>query len=76
MNQDVKTMTGEETVLYLQDKLRGKKVISVEVGDTILIKECSESFDAWASPIRNVAKQQGISEDAIKEIIQEVRGSA
>ncbi|MFQ6067719.1 MAG: hypothetical protein ACE5K3_10680, partial [bacterium] len=76
MKQDVKTMTGEETVRYLEEKLRGKKVISVEVGDTILIKEFTGSFAEWAFPIWEKARDEGITEEEVNKIIQEVRKSA
>jgi hypothetical protein len=73
MKQDIRTMTGEDTVRYLEKKLKGKTVISVEVGDTILIKESKMSFKKWASPLWVKAKEEGLTEKDISDIIKEAR---
>lgn len=76
MQEGIKTMSSDELLRYLKEKLKGKEIMSVEIGDTILIKEVSESFEKWAAPIWKKAREEKITAEEINRIIQEVRNLA
>ena len=72
----IRTSSGEDTIRYLEKILKGKKVITAEIDDTIIIKQIFEPFKTWASPIWKKAKEEGITEKDIQEIIKEARQRA
>lgn len=72
----IRTSSGEEVIRYLEKILKGKKVITAEIDDTIIIKQIIEPFKTWASPIWKMAREEGITEKEIREIIKEVRQRA
>ena len=76
MGNEIKTIQGEELISQLKKKLKGKQWITAEMGDTLVIKEVKESFESWTSPIQKIAREEGITEEEIDRIIQEVRGRA
>ncbi len=71
-----KTMNREAMLIYLKKRLKSNRIVAVELGDTIVIKQETERFKEWAAPIWKEARKQHLTAKDIKAIIREARLNA